>query len=151
MIAPVHRRRDEVEPLEVLGLEIRILLPAGETDGGLAMFEERDGPGDGPPLHIHHDADEVLAVLEGRYRFRCGDADLEAGPGDVLVVPRGTPHTFVSTGEGRVLVTVRPGGFEGFFREVAQAGLTLPDDGPAILEIAGHYQLEVLGPNPLAG
>ena len=152
MVAPFHCRSETVEPLSVLGLEIRILLPADAMEDALSVFEERDGPGDGPPLHLHHDAEEVFAVLDGRYRFQLGDDARDASPGDVLVVPRETPHTFVCTGEagGRLLVTLRPGGFEGFFREVAEAGLSPPDDMDRIVALGERYQLELLGPNPLA-
>ena len=153
MVQPFHCRADEVAPLRLFGVEIRVLLPTEAIEGGLSVFEDRNGPGAGPPLHVHHDAEEVFAILAGSYRFQCGDAAFEAGPGDVAVVPRGTPHTYLNAGpgEGRLLVTMRPGGFEGFFREVAAAGLDVPGDIEEITRIGGRYGIEVLGPNPLAG
>jgi hypothetical protein len=47
-------------------------------------------------------------------------------------------------------VTMRPGGFEGFFNAVADAKLEAPRDMSAIAELAKRYHLEFLGPNPLA-
>jgi hypothetical protein len=44
---------------------------------------------------------------------------------------------------------MRPGGFEGFFKAVADAKLEVPRDMAAIAEIAQRYHLEFLGPNPL--
>ncbi len=35
--------------------------------------------------------DEVIVVLEGRFRLRVGDEVFEAGPGDVLWIPEYTP------------------------------------------------------------
>ena len=46
---------------------------------------------------------------------------------------------------------MRPGGFEGFFRAVADAKLDVPRNMAAIAEIARKFHLEFLGPNPLAG
>lgn len=152
MTRPFHCRFDEVAPLALFGIEIRVLLPAGALDGALSMFEDRNAPGAGPPLHVHHDAEEVFHILAGDYRLKCGDRVIEAGPGDVVMVPRGTPHTYlnVGTGEGRLLVTMRPGGFEGFFREVAAAGLDAPADVEEIARIGARHGIEFLGPNPLA-
>lgn len=153
MIEPYHGRFSEAEPLDLFGVQIRILLPAAKMDGGLSVFEDRNEPGAGPPLHVHHDAEEVFHILDGDYRFLCGEAVIEAHRGDIVSVPRGTPHTYlnVGAGTGRLLATMRPGGFEGFFREVAAGNLRAPDDMPAIMEIAARYRLEFLGPNPLIG
>jgi mannose-6-phosphate isomerase-like protein (cupin superfamily) len=55
-------------------------------------------PGRGPSLHTHPYA-EILIVLEGRGSFTIGDEPREAGAGEVLIVPPGTPHAFTNTGE----------------------------------------------------
>jgi len=153
MINPFHGRFGEAEPLELFGVQIRILMPAAAMEGGLSVFEDRNEPGAGPPLHVHHDAEEVFHILDGDYRFQCGEEVIEAGRGDVVVVPRGTPHTYlnVGVGAGRLLAAMRPGGFEGFFREVAACKLQPPGDMAAIVEIGARYRIEFLGPNPLAG
>jgi len=151
MIAPYRSAFADARPVDVFGVQVRVLLPAAAMGGGLSVFEDRNAPGAGPPLHVHHDAEEVFHIRAGRYRFQCGDQVFEAGDGDMAVVPRGTPHTYlnIGSGTGRMLVTMRPGGFEGFFQAVADAGLKVPDDMPAIVEIAARYKLELLGPNPL--
>ncbi len=45
-------------------------------------------------LHLHRDEDEAWYVLEGRLGFRVGGEDVEAGAGEGVLVPRGTPHTY---------------------------------------------------------
>ena len=41
----------------------------------------------------HHDAeDELFLVVAGRLRMRLRDGDREVGPGDFIIVPRGTEH-----------------------------------------------------------
>jgi len=56
-------------------------------------------PGTGPALH-RHPYDETFVVEEGTVRFTVGDEQLEAGAGDVVVVPAGVPHGFVNAGPG---------------------------------------------------
>ena len=56
-----------------------------------------DGSRPGLPiagLHLHRSDDEAWYVLDGRLGFRVGDGEVEAGPGEVVLVPRGTPHSF---------------------------------------------------------
>ena len=61
-------------------------------------------PGQGPRLH-RHPYEEVFVVHEGRATFTAGEETLEAGVGQVVVVPAGTPHKFVNAGAGRLRVT----------------------------------------------
>lgn len=74
--------------------------PAGVPDGDFVVVEWADPGGvTGPDrpiagLHVHHSDDECWYVLEGTLGFRVGDATVEAGPGAVMFVPRGTPHSF---------------------------------------------------------
>ncbi len=128
-------------------------MPSDEAGAGLSVFEDVRGPGDGPPLHVHRNEDEVFRIIEGRYRARVGEETFEAGTGDTLLFPRRVPHTFVKTGEGlgRVLVILQPGGFERFFLDVADQGLQVPGDMGRIAELAARYKLEFLGPNPFTG
>ncbi len=42
--------------------------------------------------HLHQRHEEIIIVLEGHAQVRVGKTRTLAGPGDVLVVPPGTPH-----------------------------------------------------------
>ena len=42
--------------------------------------------------HTHPDTDELFLVLEGSLTIRLDDGDVVLGPGQLYVVPRGTPH-----------------------------------------------------------
>ncbi|GMK40350.1 hypothetical protein PCCS19_34060 [Paenibacillus sp. CCS19] len=75
-----------------------LLFPSGAQ---LAMAEwEAPGtpPGEVPmwmaPLHLHHHDDEAWYVLHGQLSVRVGDEVVTAGPGEAVIVPHGTPHTF---------------------------------------------------------
>lgn len=61
-------------------------------------------PGDGPRLH-RHDYEEVFVVAEGHGSFVIGDQTVEAGPGDIVLVPAGVPHRFSNAGDGLLRVT----------------------------------------------
>jgi mannose-6-phosphate isomerase-like protein (cupin superfamily) len=58
-------------------------------------------PGSGPRLH-RHPYEEVFVIQDGTATFTAGDETIEASGGQVVVVPGGVPHKFVSTGEGRL-------------------------------------------------
>jgi quercetin dioxygenase-like cupin family protein len=65
--------------------------------------------------HVHPHQTERFEILEGSLGLRLGEQELVAGPGDVAVVPPGTPHRFWNAGEhqARFLCEVRPAlGFE---------------------------------------
>ena len=54
--------------------------------------------------HSHPDTDELFLVLSGRLRIRLEGGDVELGPGQLYVVPRGTPHQPVSEDGAEVLL-----------------------------------------------
>jgi mannose-6-phosphate isomerase-like protein (cupin superfamily) len=54
--------------------------------------------------HSHAEEDELFLVLEGTLRMELRDRAIELGPGQLLVVPRGTEHRPVAQGEVHVLL-----------------------------------------------
>ncbi len=70
-----------------------------QGDVAISMFLVEAQPGKGAPLH-RHAYDEIVIVQKGHSRFVLGDAILEAGSGDILVVKAGTPHGFINIGDG---------------------------------------------------
>jgi quercetin dioxygenase-like cupin family protein len=112
-----------------------------ETAGALTLFESVIAPGDGPPLHVHSNEDEVLYVLEGEMRFRLGDEVHDAPPGTTMYAPRGVAHCFHNAGPtpSRLLIFFTPSGMERFF------GLT-GGDPAAFQAAAAEVGMEVVGP-----
>jgi mannose-6-phosphate isomerase-like protein (cupin superfamily) len=49
--------------------------------------------------HTHPDTDELFLVLSGRLTIQLRDGDVELGPNDVYVVPRGVEHCPKTDGE----------------------------------------------------
>ena len=56
------------------------------------------------PWHTHADAEEMFLVWKGRFRVEFRDRVLEAGPGEVIVVPRGVEHRTAADEEAQVLI-----------------------------------------------
>jgi len=60
--------------------------------------------------HRHDDTDDSFLVLEGRLRIQLRDRpNVELGPGDLYVVPRGVEHCPVADEEAHVLL-IEPAG-----------------------------------------
>ena len=121
---------DGGECLRFGDVEVVVKASADTTAGAFTIFEENE-PGD-TRLHVHEHEDELFYVLEGEHVFQVGDHEFRAGPGGLVFAPRGVPHAQrrVVPRTGRILVLTSPAGFEGFFRELAEAdraGVIGPD------------------------
>lgn len=130
------------------GTEYRMLFAAGDGAGQVGIVESVSPAGSGPPRHVHHDADETFYVLSGHVDFWVDGETLSRGPGEVAHVKRGAEHSFQvhDDGPGRHLVILTPGGFEGFFWEMASGAYAIPEDMARITEIARRYKLSFTGP-----
>ena len=136
------------ETLDWQGTTYRTILKTAETEGRMSIVDSVSPAGSGPPRHIHHAEDECFVVLSGEIEFWLDGATRFAGPGDSVFVPRGKAHTFRVVGEqpARHLVILTPGGFEGFFAEMAAGRFRIPEDMAAVVESAGRFSLEFTGP-----
>ncbi len=56
------------------------------------------------PWHVHADAEEMFLVWKGRFRVEFRDRVAEAGPGEIIVVPRGVEHRTAADHEAQVLI-----------------------------------------------
>jgi quercetin dioxygenase-like cupin family protein len=133
-----------------LGGPLTFKLRGEQTNGLLAAFESTAGPGEGPPLHIHRNEDEIVYVLEGTLRVKLGGELRPAPAGSFTYIPRGTAHTWQSVGAtpARLLIVFTPGAFVSFFEQFAQqpAGSSPEEQFRALGREAG---MDVVGP-PLA-
>ncbi len=74
----------------------------GEPYGsGVSFFLVNSEPGAGPDLH-RHPYSETWILRTGNARFTADGEELEAGPGDIVVVGPETPHKFKNIGPGRL-------------------------------------------------
>src|SRR5581483_5233939 len=113
-----------------LGGEIVFKARGANTGEALTVIEAANGPGQGPPLHMHSLLDEVIYVIEGTIRVRLEDRVEQAAAGACVFIPHGTPHTWAVTGDSaaRMLVVIAPAGLEQFFESTARSGGGQADD-----------------------
>ncbi|TFL16850.1 cupin domain-containing protein [Jannaschia formosa] len=140
---PVLLRAAEA-PIRLGGLGVRSLASAAATGGMAALVEHPLAPLSlGAPLHTHSREDEFSFILEGCVGVMVGDRVLEARPGDVVSKPRGVPHAFwnATDAPARLVELIVPGGFEGYFAEMAPA-IAAEDWGQAAA-ICARYGIEM--------
>ena len=78
-----------------------------EHDVSVCFFLSHNRPDSGPKLH-KHPYEEVFIVQEGDVLFTMGDEQIEAGPGDIVIVPPDTPHKFLSRGATHRQISIHP-------------------------------------------
>ncbi len=130
------------------------------ASGGSMTATEFVAPrGFGPPLHVHHDEDELMVILEGEIEFRADDVVEMGSTGATVWLPAGIPHTFqVHAETARFLVVSAGRTTEPVFdRFVAELGVptdrpALPEPGPIdpgrVAEVGAAHGMEILGPPP---
>ena len=125
---------------------VRFLLDGATSDGGFSLVEHpMSAHALAAPLHRHTNEDEYSFVLEGRMGALLGDNVLEAGPGDLVLKPRGEWHTFWNAGDEfcRILEIIAPAGFEGFFAELVDLGGVAQADPATLGELCELYAIEM--------
>lgn len=139
---------DMSHQFEWMGMTFQTILSNRATGGAMSIIDSTVPDGAGPPRHVHDAEDETFVILEGRCRFWLDGAHFELGLGESAFVPRGTEHTFKVIGGApcRQLVILTPGGFEGYFAEMAKGQFRIPEDMAAISESAERFNLRFTGP-----
>ena len=125
----------------------RTILATDDTDGAMSIVDSVTQDGEGPPRHVHDDADETFVVLSGQCEFWLNGRTFIRGPGETAFVPRGQEHTFRVVGgkPSRHLVILTPGGFEHFFAEMAAGQFRIPQDMDKIAASAARHHLRFTG------
>ena len=87
-------------------------------------------PGPQAPLHVHHRDDEGFVVLDGLLDVTLGDDVRRLGPGEFVVVPAGTAHTFATVDHTPAVVLAT---MTSRIDELVRRLHTVPDDERAAL------------------
>ena len=109
--------------------------------GSVALFEF-EVPADArvPAAHSHDGYEETIYGLEGVLTWTIEGVQVDIGPGETVVIPRGAVHRFENTGhlDAKALGIVTPGILgPAYFREVA-AVLAAAAGGPPDLGAVGE-------------
>ena len=136
------------DAIEWLGVKYKTILTTEQSGGAMSIVDSWSPAGSGPPRHIHAGEDETFVVITGTCKVWIAGEEHLAGPGESVFIPRGIEHTFKVVGDepSRHLVILTPGGFEGFFADMAAGQCRIPEDMPAIEESARRHNLTFTGP-----
>ncbi len=75
---------DALSPVNSGGMRNKLFV---SVDG--ATISIQDGS---PPKHLHDNANEIQYILEGKGTIWLGDKEVAVKPGDLVIIPKGTPH-----------------------------------------------------------
>jgi mannose-6-phosphate isomerase-like protein (cupin superfamily) len=136
---PAPRILGSPRVVEMLGNRLELLVEQQDFPrASVVQYTVAPGFAAPPQLH-HHVADDVLMImLRGHLAVMGLDGESVAGPGEVVVLPHGTPFAWrnaSSDDEAVYLGVYAPGGFEQYFPAIEQAAAD-----------AGGLSLEVLAP-----
>lgn len=119
--APVVVPPDGGDPLRIGEGQFIHKVNSKDTGGVFSVVELVTPPQGGVSLHVHEREDELVYVLDGTLEVTLGDQTMTATAGVLALLPRGIPHAFTNVGDtpSRVLDTILPGPFDGYFVEMA--------------------------------
>ena len=75
---------DAISPAAANGMRNKLV---GAADGMTISIQ--DGS---PPKHMHPNTHEIQYILAGTGTIWLGDKEVKVKPGDLVVIPKGTPH-----------------------------------------------------------
>ncbi len=136
---PYSRRTGGEASVWHAGALFTFLADGEDTNGQFCLIETVGRQGLEPPPHTHEREDEAYYILEGEIRFLVGGQRFEAGPGDLVYLPRGIEHGWeLKTPTAKTLILIAPAGLEAIFKEFSEPAKapTLPPvpEGPPDME-----------------
>jgi len=149
---------DRLEQLWFMNTRVTVRLRHTDGADGISVLEHHAPHGDSPPLHVHHNEDEIFHILEGEVRFRVGDADVRAAAGETLLAPKRIPHSYrVESRQGARWLTIMKGReFEDFVRAFSRpaerpglpdpSGPPTPEQAEALAQACRRHGIELVGP-----
>jgi len=146
---PRHFQAAEGKSYNLGRMTMTFKTTADQDWNAYTVCEAVEPPESGAGYHRHPTYDETFIICAGRYDFRLDGKLLKLSAGDVVFVPRGTPHGFLSTGPevGRQIIISSPGGiFDAMIAEVAtlDTGSPTRQGSGEAHAIATRYGLEFL-------
>src|SRR5215470_6603328 len=109
------------EEIKVGGMAIRFLVEGEQSGGSVAVFEFDVPAGTRvAAAHSHDGFEETIYGLEGVLTWTVDGTQIEVGPGEALLLPRGVVHQFDNRddGDAKALAVATPGILEPeYFRE----------------------------------
>lgn len=129
------------------GEESHVRIGPADSGGQLTILDYHAPACFGPPRHVHHREDEVIALIEGNAVVWTPNLSFVLGPGDLVLLPKLGPHTWRAYGPNGIhyTATLTPSGFERFFQEIEERRL-LATDIAGLRAVAADVGMDILGP-----
>jgi quercetin dioxygenase-like cupin family protein len=158
---------DVREEIAMTALQTKVLAPGGglrlrsgpgrdlvfkvtgeDTGGAFDYFTVEVAPKGGPPLHVHHNQQETIHVLKGRYKIQIGDEAFHCEEGGFAYLPSGVPHAFLNLTDtpGEIVVVYTPGGGHKFYEELGPLTRNGTPDRATVAAVFEKYDMTLLGP-----
>jgi quercetin dioxygenase-like cupin family protein len=130
------------------GRDLIFKVTGEDTGGAFDYFIVEVAPRGGPPLHVHHQQEETIQVLKGRYKIRIGDDVFTLEEGGFAYLPSRVPHAFLNLTEepGKIVVVYTPGGGHKFYKELGPIARSSKPDHEAIAAVFTRHGMTLLGP-----
>ena len=130
------------------GRDLIFKVTGEDTGGAFDYFIVEVAPHGGPPLHVHHNQEETIHVLKGRYKIRIGDDIFYCQEGGFAYLPSRVPHAFLNLTDepGEIVVVYTPGGGNKFYEELGPISRGAHPDREVIGALFEKYDMALLGP-----
>jgi len=130
------------------GRDLIFKVTGEDTAGALDYFIVEVGPKGGPPLHVHHQQEETIHVLKGRFKVRIGDELFQLDEGGFAYLPSQIPHAFLNLTDqpAEIIVVYTPGGCHKFYEELGPATRNGTPDRAVVAAIFEKHDMTLLGP-----
>lgn len=123
-----------------------VVISRKDTNENMSVFLFSGKRNAATPLHMHFFQDEFFYVINGTYRFVCGEMSDELNSGDTIFLPRNIPHQWLQLSEkGELLYAVNPAGtLEDMFQELNN--LISPPTEEELTRILLKHGQKLVGP-----
>jgi quercetin dioxygenase-like cupin family protein len=130
------------------GRDLIFKVTGEDTGGALDYFIVEVAPHGGPPLHVHHNQEETIHVLKGRFKVRIGDELFQLDEGGFAYLPSRIPHAFLNLTDqpAEIIVVYTPGGGHKFYEELGPATRNGTPDRTVVAAIFEKHEMSLLGP-----
>lgn len=130
------------------GRDLVFKVTGDDTGGAFDYFIVEVAPHGGPPLHVHHQQEETLHVLSGRFKVRVDGEERVLERGGFAFMPSGLPHSFLNLTDepAEVVVVYTPGGGDAFYAELGPLTRDGTHDRTEVAACFERHGMTLLGP-----
>jgi quercetin dioxygenase-like cupin family protein len=108
------------QPFDFHGSQFTIKVLSSESNDRYTVLDILHAPNIGPAEHQHPAGPETFCIVEGEYEFFLDGKSTQAKASDVVCVPTGARHRFLTGANGGHAIVISPPNLEFYFWEVSK-------------------------------